>query len=77
MKSIRLSPLATGLLLVSTGMAGVAETNGFLVIEIARLTYSDATNKSCIKQSFKIPLTEEFMLNFKHVPSQNSSGTGF
>lgn len=77
MNSIRLSSLAIGLLLVSTGMAGAAETNGFLVIEITRLTYSDATNKSCIKQSFKVPLTEEFMSNFKYVPNQHSSGTGF
>src|SRR6202012_869391 len=30
-----------------------------------------------IKQSFKVPLTAEFISQFKHVPSQNSGGTGF
>jgi len=54
------------------------EPNGFLVFEIDRYTYeSGGIEKSHIKQAFKIPLTEEFMSNFKNVPSQNSMGTGF
>ncbi len=77
MKSIRLSSLALAFLLVSTGVVGAVETNGFLVITIERLAYAGPTNQSDIKQSFKVPLTEEFMSNFKHVPSQRSSGTGF
>jgi hypothetical protein len=55
-----------------------SETNGFLVFEIERYSYSAGnTHVSDIHQKFKVPLTEEFMSNFKHVPSQNSSGTGF
>jgi hypothetical protein len=58
--------------------ADEAKTNGFLVFEVDRYTYTEGhTGGSEIKQKFKVPLTEEFMSNFKHVPSQNSSGTGF
>ncbi len=77
MKYIRLFSLAVALLLVSTGMVGAVETNGFLVFEVERLAYTGRTNESDIKQSFKVPLTEGFMSNFKHAASQNSSGTGF
>lgn len=77
MKTIRISFLALVFLLVSTGMARAVETNGFLVITIERLAFTGARNQSDIKQSFKVPLTEEFMSNFKRVPSQHSSGTGF
>jgi hypothetical protein len=55
-----------------------AESKGFLVFEIDRYTYAfGVKGGSEIKQSFKIPLTEEFISNFKNVPSQNSMGTGF
>src|SRR5580692_1690276 len=52
------------------------QTNGFLVFEIGRYTYSDQ-NGSNIQQRFKVPLTEDFMSNFRGVPGQNSMGTGF
>jgi hypothetical protein len=58
-------------------MVRAVETNGFLVFEVERLAFTGARNQSDIKQSFKVPLTEEFMSNFKRVPSQHSSGTGF
>lgn len=78
MKSIRLIFPVIAFLFVSTGIVGAVETNGFLVFEIGRFTYpSDHTNGSEIKQKFKIPLTEEFMSNFKNVPNQNGGGTGF
>jgi hypothetical protein len=79
MKSIRLCFLAIAFFLVSIGFVGAVETNGFLVFEVERYPYNTAgpANSSHIQQRFKVPLTEEFMLNFKHVPSQNSSGTGF
>jgi len=58
--------------------ADETNTNGFLVFEVDRYTYTEGhTGDSEIKQRFKVPLTEEFISNFKHVPSQNSSGTGF
>jgi hypothetical protein len=58
--------------------ANETTANGFLVFEIDRYIYTEGhTGGSEIKQKFKVPLTEEFMSNFKHVPSQNSSGTGF
>jgi hypothetical protein len=59
----------------STHAAG--EAKGFLVFEISRYTYTQGTKgASNIDQKFKIPLTEEFISNFKRVPSQNSAGTG-
>src|SRR6266853_94413 len=79
-KPIRLSSLATTLLVLLTGIVGAVETNGFLVFEVGRYTYNSRDGRQsgpCIQQRFKVPLTEEFMLNFKHVPGQNSSGTGF
>ena len=58
--------------------ADETKLNGFLVFEVGRYTYSEGhTGGSEIKQKFKVPLTEEFMSNFKHLPNQNSSGTGF
>jgi hypothetical protein len=78
LKSIRLFFVAIAFLIVSTGFVGAVDTNGFLVLEVDRYTYTEGhTGGSNIHQSFKVPLTEEFMLNFKNVPSQNSSGTGF
>ncbi|MDB6024068.1 MAG: hypothetical protein JWM68_291 [Verrucomicrobiales bacterium] len=84
MKSIRrLFSLALALLLVSTGIVGAIETNGFLVFEVERYTFppvyttKGSTKSSHVSQKFKIRLTEEFMANFKNVPSRNSSGTGF
>jgi len=54
------------------------ETNGFLVFEIDRYAYAEGQRGgSEIKQKFKVPLTEEFLSNFRHLPNQNSSGTGF
>lgn len=65
---IALSPLA----------CAAGETNGFLVIAFERYSYSVGnTHASQIQQKFKVPLTEEFMLNFKNAPSQHSMGTGF
>ena len=59
--------------------ADETKTNGFLVFEIDRYTYNTEGHSggSDIKQKFKVPLTEEFMSNFKGVPGQNSEGTGF
>ena len=51
------------------------ETNGFLVFEIDRVPWHSAGSE--IKQKFKVPLTAEFLSNFRHLPSQNSMGTGF
>jgi hypothetical protein len=57
------------------------EPKGFLVFEIERYLYSTRNGKGeqdgDLKQSFKVPLTPEFMANFKELPGQNSSGTGF
>jgi hypothetical protein len=54
------------------------ETNGFLVFEVSRYVSAGGhSGGSKVKQKFKVPLTEEFLANFKHVPSQSSSGTGF
>ena len=50
---------------------------GFLVFEIGRSTWSEGTKGgSNTNQKFKIPLTEEFISNFKRVTSQNSVGSG-
>jgi hypothetical protein len=60
--------------------ANETKTNGFLVFEIDRYTYNMEKNRAVgseITQKFKIPLTEEFLSNFKYLPSKNSSGTGF
>jgi hypothetical protein len=62
--------------LTSTNLA--IGTNGFLVFEIDRYPYAEGhASGSEIKQKFKVPLTEEFLSNFKGVPGQNSEGTGF
>jgi hypothetical protein len=50
-------------------------TNGFLVFEIERLPWHG--DGPGITQKFKAPLTEEFISNFRHLPNQTSSGTGF
>jgi len=57
------------------------ETDGFLLFEVERYPYSTKdgqANGAQIQQSFKVPLTAEFMSQFKHVPvPHNSMGTGF
>lgn len=54
------------------------EAKGFLVFEIDRYSYTQgAKGGSEVTQKFKIPLTEEFLSNFKRVPSKNSAGSGF
>lgn len=62
-------------------LCAASDTNGFLVFKIDRLAYSTRTNGNVngpeIEQAFKVPLTPEFLSNFKHLPSQNSEGTGF
>ena len=55
-----------------------SQTNGFLVFEIDRYTYTMGnTNRQVINQKFKVPLTEDFMSNFKHLPSHTSRGSAF
>src|SRR5215469_9254119 len=55
-----------------------SDTNGFLVFKIERQAYKTGTAPNPqIEQSFKIPLTSEFLSNFKNLPTQNSEGTGF
>jgi len=59
---------------------GAAETNGFLVIEISRYAYGTTDGKAAepeIKQSYKIPLTAEFLSNFKTPTNDHSKGNGF
>lgn len=80
MKSMRLFFLATALLVVSTGIVRAIETNAFLVFEVDRYIYAASDGRASgprIQQRFKVPLTEEFMSQFKNGPSRNSSGTGF
>ena len=55
-----------------------SQKNGFLVFEVNRCSYAQGNGAgSSVRQSFKIPLSVEFLSQFKNVPSQNSSGTGF
>jgi hypothetical protein len=68
--------LLLSFIVISPLTSGALETNGFLVFEVERVPWHN-TGGSEIKQKFKVPLTEEFMSNFSHLPSQNSSGTGF
>lgn len=74
---IILHTLTTIALSLITSVAAATEANGFLVIEISRYTTEGKTTGSDLKQRFKIPLTAEFLLNLKNIPSQNNSGTGF
>ena len=67
--------LLLSFIVISPLTSGALETNGFLVFEVERVPWHTAGSE--IKQRFKVPLTEEFMSNFSHLPSQNSSGTGF
>jgi hypothetical protein len=54
------------------------QTNGFLIFEVDRFTYTEGNPRGAkVKQSFKVPVTPEFTSQFKNVPSQNGSGTGF
>jgi len=63
---------------ISLPAYAAVETNGFLVFEVSRYTSAEGhSGGSEIKQKFKVPLTEEFLSNFKHVPCQSSGGTGF
>ncbi len=76
MKKIFLIFLATMVFLPLSGAA--SETNGFLVFEIGRYAYkTNGHGGNEVVQKFKIPLTEEFLQNFRHLPNQNSTGTGF
>jgi hypothetical protein len=52
-----------------------AQTNGLLVFEVDRDNWH--TQGTEVKQRFKVPLTEEFMAQFKNLPNHNSSGTEF
>jgi hypothetical protein len=56
-----------------------AVTNGFLVIEINRYAYSMNSGRSTsdVTQRFKVPLTDEFLSNFKYGPTSERMGTGF
>jgi len=55
-----------------------SQTNGFLVLEVERFTYAQGSPAgSAVKQSFKVPLTAEFISQFKNLPTQSSKGTGF
>ena len=54
------------------------EPKGFLVFELERFTYAEGVKGGKeVKQSYKVPLTEEFFAQFKRMPSQTSQGTGF
>lgn len=55
------------------------ETNGFLVFTVERYAYKmgGGHDNTDLKQSFKVPLTVEFLANFKYLPSTNRAGTGF
>jgi hypothetical protein len=81
MKSIRLFPLVLAFLLVSTGIVGAVEPKSFLVFKVGRYTYTGTdghANGPFIQQRFKVPLTEEFMSNFRNAPRpKESMGTGF
>ena len=70
MKSIRLIFPAIAFLFVSTGIVEAIETNGFLVFEVGRYTYTQRDGRASgpiIQQRFKVPLTEEFMSHFENV----------
>jgi len=58
---------------------GAEETNGFLVFTVERYAYKTNGGKdnTDLKQAFKVPLTSEFLANFKYLPSTNRAGTGF
>jgi len=61
-------------------LCAAGDTNGFLVFKIERFAYGaerGAGTNAEMAQSFKIPLTPEFLSNFKNLPNQNSSGSGF
>lgn len=81
MKSIPLIFATIGPLLISAGIVRAVETNGLLVFELDRITYNDrngAADGPEIRQRFKVPLTEEFMSNFRNAPKpQRSMGSGF
>lgn len=67
-------------LIAFSPLTGVAvETNGFLVFTIERGAYGEGrpSGGSVVRQKFKVPLTEAFLSNFKHVSSQNSMGSEF
>jgi hypothetical protein len=51
----------------SISIHAAGQTNGFLVIEISRYTYSMNAPRSTsdVTQRFKVPLTDEFLSNFK------------
>jgi hypothetical protein len=64
----------------SISIYAAGQTNGFLVIEINRFAYSMNSGRSTsdVTQRFKVPLTDEFLSNFKDSPLPHQSmGTGF
>jgi hypothetical protein len=63
----------------SSSIYAASQTNGFLVFEIERDAYStNGRTVSDVTERFKIPLTDEFLSNFKHGPiPYQSMGTGF
>jgi hypothetical protein len=69
--------LAAAVIMVGSSHLAYAAsgTNGYLVFEVERHSYSSGnTHPPDIHQKFKVPLTEGFMSNFKHSPNQNSGG---
>jgi len=72
---MKLLPLLIPLCIFPPLASGAGETNGFLVFEIDRVPWHAAGSE--IKQKLKVPLTAEFLANLRHLPSQNSMGTGF
>ena len=73
-------------LVLSCGLFGCSTTKlhsdaakplSFLVFEISRFNYDTTGHAGGTenKQKFKVPLTEEFVSNFKHTASHNGFGT--
>lgn len=80
---LRILILLSQLLIASP--AATNTPNNYLVIKIVHLAYphhardrlGHKSEDTEVKQSFKIPLTDEFMANFKNLPRKDSEGTGF
>ena len=59
-------------------MAADNEPKGYLVFGIDRFVYLGSDTKGMeTKQEVKVPLTAEFMANFKNLGNQTRMGTGF
>jgi hypothetical protein len=66
------------LIIISFTASATFETNDFLVFEVDRYTSTEGSAGDAeIKQKFQVPLTAEFMSNFKRVSSQTSMGSEF